>query len=994
MAKKIILLMLVIPIVVMISLYATTQTVSLAIDIGVTGVSVTSDKFLSFNIDNYEEQKIEYAVFPTNAKNKEVTFETSSVDDGDLCELEITKDGVIKPKSTGKARVNVVTNDGGFKDGVIVEVFSSQVSSINITNRDELNNLYVGDSKKINVKLEPENADSTILNYSSSNPNILSVDNFGNLKALSKGVATITIKSEKYHVETSIDIIVENTDILNITNLNEAQGTKDGSIYISIDTVESYGLSNIEINFYDELYNDAANDFTYELEKIDTGYLLNYHLTREIMGDLKYIIEVVLNLDIAGTKIASCDVLFKTDFDFSLDTSNLSLIEGQESNFEIKVNPSDLVLEYEFIYDKSNFNAEINDNSLTIKALKVGIFDLQIKATYGDKVKDIMLKIVVLPRNINILENANVYGISNQLTFGRLNNKLNLNISDDIYSILSDYIYLEASDVHVNITNNHKEYNVNLTGPTSEYIEFKVIFKYEDITKVYDTIKVRCFYDGENVSNYNELKAALSNEKVVVLKANITDFPLSPELNKDYTELKTTSDWGYYKNLGKEQPSVKVMLEIKNDLYGNGYEINGHNSIYEDKISANNILSDDAIFRGPLDFVGVGYGEASDSGMAAVKAQDNIFVALYDDVTIMDVTIKNCNDVGSEDEEDLGLSLLQYVGTTVETLGDNINILYSRLSNGRTVLRTFGDDIDPNKITHVNVSNSILSNAREFIVRIGSNKYKTGNLDASDKEMDINSLYLDINDKILFPFNGTNNLSVQNYYDSLSQEAKTTYDDKYINTYLTLDNVALEKSGIFSIALDSHFAGPALAGGFLEDVLIGWKDLAKTSYGAKLILKNTVNIYDWKPLANVKSDTLIEVTGNNETLNGFRFDVAKMVESIANNPAFKNILYNDANYKDYVHGGIAYFGGGLNYNVVDRSEYKGYTLHGYQIGLDDVSTGNGTFDQVLPLAAGNTDFYFLLCDTTNITFTPVIQDKLYSDGGAYDFIYSVGGKRI
>ena len=39
---------------------------------------------------------------------------------------------VIKPKSTGYARINVVTADGGFKDSCILEVTSNKVTGITI----------------------------------------------------------------------------------------------------------------------------------------------------------------------------------------------------------------------------------------------------------------------------------------------------------------------------------------------------------------------------------------------------------------------------------------------------------------------------------------------------------------------------------------------------------------------------------------------------------------------------------------------------------------------------------------------------------------------------------------------------------------------------------------------------------------------------------------------------------------------------------------------
>lgn len=185
------------------------------------------------------------------------------------------------------------------------------------------------------------------------------------------------------------------------------------------------------------------------------------------------------------------------------------------------------------------------------------------------------------------------------------------------------------------------------------------------------------------------------------------------------------------------------------------------------------------------------------------------------------------------------------------------------------------------------------------------------------------------------------------------------------------------------------FAGMGLEGGLLEY----WKDLVKTSYGAKLILENTVRIYDWEPLDSVDSSTLIDVNlpagSEDSILAGLRFDIAALVRELATpGSGYEDILYNDNDYNDYVHGGIAFFGGGYNYDIVEYGpNYNSYTLYDYQIGLDDVSSAVGAMGEALIAAAGNTDFYFLLCDSTSAAFTPRVQDTLIASGEAYKFIY-------
>ena len=995
MAKKLILLMLVIPLILMISLYATSETVSLAIDIGVTGVSVTSDKFVEFDIDDYEEYKIDYTVYPTNAANKDVTFNVSQYEDYDLCELEI-EDDIIKPLTTGYAKVDVTTNDGGFRDSIIVQVISREVTNLEITNKKALSQMFVGNRTKVDVLISPNEPSSKVIEYSSSNPNVLNVDSYGNIVALSRGEATISVKSSKYNVSDSINCIVLNRDVIDLANTNIDTFNQEGTLNISIDTLEEYDESNLNINFYDNDYLDANNKFTYSLLETSSGYTLNYKLNDEIAKDITYIVEVSLSLPSGLVRSVSCNLNFKSDYSISFTETRVVLALNQDVPLAFTINPTDIELDYE-INKPSEVEARVFGNGLIVRANKLGIYELEVVADHDGLKKTCKVELIVAPRNINIVESLNTYGIANELVFGGGTNNLTLNLDDETYSLFKDYIKIVpyvnnkvTSLVKVSYDQANKNYDIVVDKSLIDSdVTFKVLLEYEDVViDSYLSFTIKCLGNAKNVSNYKELKTALKYNHDVVLKNDILDFPLNPVLNEDYTLLPTTYDYTYYTNSGFARPTVKILLEVRSSIYGNGYEINAHNSTYEQKVDENKSLlyQNNPPFTGPLDFVKVGDPNGT-TATASVKAQDNIFIGLYDNASLNNVVVKNCNDVND-------LTYLDYMGTTVELLGDNCSINYSRISNARTVIRAFGDALDCNKIVHLNIYNSVLSNGRDFIMRIGSNKFKDGKLDPNNvNDMDRTSLYLDPSDIISIPFNDVNNAkSVQEYYESLDSNKKAEYDKKYITTYVTLSNVAFRNSGIFSIGLDSHFSGPALAGGTdFTDMLPYWNDLAKTSYGAKLIMDNTVNIYDWKELKKVDSSTLISTdidsSDKDNLMNGFRLDVAKMVKSISDKPGFSDILYNDDTYKDYVHGGIAFFGGGYNYDVIEYgTNYNSYKLYGYKVGLDEVNTGSDILQQVLPLAAGDTDFYFLLCDSKTLAFTPKVQDELINSGEAYDFI--------
>jgi hypothetical protein len=183
--------------------------------------------------------------------------------------------------------------------------------------------------------------------------------------------------------------------------------------------------------------------------------------------------------------------------------------------------------------------------------------------------------------------------------------------------------------------------------------------------------------------------------------------------------------------------------------------------------------------------------------------------------------------------------------------------------------------------------------------------------------------------------------------------------------------------------MDSHFAGKALHSGKsiigkfpqLSSLLIGWDNLASTSYGTKLTFEGDVGLYNWKDIEDVDSSTLIEITGSS-AFNRMAFDVKGMIEKISDNSSFKNII-TKYNGKQYVHAGIAFYGGGKNYSVFEAK--NGTALNQYKISLSDVGRPE------LNIAAGDEPFYFFLYDATS-AFTPDVQAKKLASGEAYDCI--------
>lgn len=969
MAKKILILILALPLFLMISIFTTSNTVSSVISIPVTGLDIIGSNIIYLDLDNEEKYEVNYTVYPTNA-NQNVVFTTEEFGDSKLADLEY-RDGYIIPKSVGAAKVFLTTVDGGYKDSFVVYVYSDTVQAIEA--KVETSKIYVGQTTKIEVSFIPRDAKDKLISYTSSNENVLVVDDNGTVRGVGKGQAVITVQSiNNPSVNAEVPISVLTDDILSLGNSEIYTWDKEGTLNLTIDSLVSYELS------YQAYYNSVLSDeilvsFT---EPDENGNLkANFAFkNQDFIGDVT--IEITIKTELGLISSESCIIHKTNDIMISFENQVQSYTEGSSNWLTFSLNPSNANVNISVLtknVDNDNesdiISATVVGKRIMLVANKPGVCVLELTVTNKnnpEESKTITTEVVVTPRAIAISESAKTYGIEGIKTIGGLNSpgfSLTPVLGSEVDSEILKYVSFESSDSeNVSIDKNGL---ISINDSQFEgLIDFYCVFSYKNVVVKSAPYKMRVIGQGVNVDNYLDLLKAVNNGQKVVLQKSIhDDFGYDENGKVVYSEIQSTYDYQYYVNtLNGDKAKIKILLNIKNDIYGNGYEINANN--IANGLDSNGQLKNNALFRGPLNFVSL-TGEGTSA--INVKGQDNVAFAIYENVTLNNVSLKSC-DLQADSNGIVDLVDLNYVGTTVEVFGDNVNIEYSRIANGRTTMRVFGDIKDAQKAIHVNIENSVLSGAREFVIRIGSNAFVNGTIETPAPKL---------------PNDPLTQYPAQLTYKNMTESEKEAYDQAFIKTFVNIKNSVLKDSGIFVIGMDSHFSGPALADGdaIAKDMTKGtWHDLAKTSYGAKLTFEEEVRIYDWKKLDMVDSSSLIEVM---DELNNFgfdmSFDVKEMVEAISSNEKFKDIvsIYNN---EKYVHGGIAFFGGGKNYNVCDFINYSFYDLNGYQVSLDEVNKG------VLKLAAGEEPFYFLLHDATTY-FTPEKQESLLQSGDAYSFIY-------
>ena len=463
---------------------------------------------------------------------------------------------------------------------------------------------------------------------------------------------------------------------------------------------------------------------------------------------------------------------------------------------------------------------------------------------------------------------------------------------------------------------------------------------------------------------------------------NFNDFIYSqkPKLPTKYIDQFLSSGVGI-ENF-EYRTEIKVGVHIQKDFYGNGFTINAHELAYPvhgelngiDPV-AQKIVPDREkdYFFGPLTFVSI--GDLENVPIIRAYLCDNAgFMLDGDNLTVNDVKFQNANNINN-------MFNLSYTGTVLEVQGLNNTIKNSIIQNGRTCVRAFSTD-------GLLIDNSLLQNAGEFIVKLGSNKINPTNHDKevvvnyngneiktdfdtffNGSETEANSADAILSEMITSSFSGTGIDSaistlndIQDGLDNLSGIINTDGSYNY-DAHVTINDTYFYNSGIYSIAFENSFNGAyiyngmpsqltevfnALAGAG-QNVVIP-NDIGGTAYPVELTLSGDTRFYDWKNIDDIDVSALIE-ENISATINSLMgaigsdipqeiidmlkelsiddyFPIKNLIKNLAinSNLAYQNIENGEVKY--YINRPLAWYGGGFNgstvINNIEQNEYYSF----------------------------------------------------------------------
>lgn len=1014
MKYKVLTLIMLIPLVLMVCVFSAANFTSLQVPISVSSVTLFHDKLEIINLAESDTFQINAQVMPINASNKGLIYTYESVGSNPTPVLEISEQGLVKASGFGTAKVIVTSKDGAFKKSFLLEVTSTVATEL-IANLSTDEEIFVGDEFEILASVMPNEAIDKNVKFTSSDTNIVQVNQLtGECRAISSG--RVTLKATLANglggaLEQIFNIIVLPNSGNPITfngkaNLTENIFSENFSVVMEINfkDLHDIGFALEEKDIILDYDSSKIENIELNLISSDNG-IYKYNLTINSINDKDFSLKV--NLDFENyasykSEINLSKIVDLNDLEVKLSNFKEYIKLNERNEFQVEILPSDFTGYSVNAFFKNERIALVKTgDTYNYLGTSACSDELVVEISYeGEVISKTTKSVQVLnpPITLAFEINPKDYGIEELPTIGDeiiengqyVTKKTKFNFVPEV-----DFSNIELKSLDESIARFvNDELEILKEGKvTIQATELQSKLLGSPLTC---ELTIRCV-KGVEVGTYSDLVKAVEEGKQVVLTQDIMLgeqlVQVNPDgtktllkskeecariLNSEVKQIKTTAEWDYYKNNPDYKyttpPTVNYIMKFTNNVYGNGYYLNADN--ITNMVDATNSLYSFAVFRGPLNLVAI--------PEASVKAQDNICFIATDNVMLNNVELIGANLNGLETTD---LSSLNYVGTVLEVMGDNVKIVNSRISNGRNCVRVYGKEYgkEDEKI-NVLIASSVISNAREFLVKMGTNKKLDGNFANSSginlADGNLSSEVWEACSPKIENYRHLNDgtLSKEEYEALVEQYNNDQNFQDLIYTNLTIRDCVLHTSGLFSIGLESSFAGPALDGGRFNSwnfADYGWIDIIGTSYPTMLNLEGDVRIYDWKKLSNI--DTTILIDGDL-----FDLDLAEMIENVYSEGKFTDIITEVDGVK-YAHGGIVMFGGGKNYTLVNTEGAK--DLGNYSVSLDSL---NSSLTSMLKYASGREDFRVLMYGK-NSSFnyykqlTDMQSGEAYSNLGKYTF---------
>lgn len=274
----------------------------------------------SIDITKGDSKKIKPIFKPVDATFKDVEWSTS-----DSSVAKIDENGTVTAVSSGKAVISCKSVRNGIVGNCTVNV-REYVESIKITGQGSRGEISFGYTKKLKAVVKPSTATDKRVWWSSSNGNVLRVDQSGNVTAVGYGYATITaIAMDRNTVTASVGLNVikpVSSIVVSPSKLTLVEG-RSASVNATVNPADAT-YTGVQWKTTDA--NVATVDLNGGITAISKGSCRVYAESTD-GNEIRGIVDVVVKPAVNATSVA-------------ISASSVTMLPGQTRRLSVRVKPS------------------------------------------------------------------------------------------------------------------------------------------------------------------------------------------------------------------------------------------------------------------------------------------------------------------------------------------------------------------------------------------------------------------------------------------------------------------------------------------------------------------------------------------------------------------------------------------------------------------------------------------------------------------------------
>lgn len=204
-------------------------------------------------------------VSPATAANKSLRWTSSNTN-----VATVDANGKVTAVANGTAVITASTVDGGFTAQCTVTVSEDKpevVAVENVSLDKKTLTVEIGESEKLTATVKPDNAANKNVTWSSNDEDVASVDANGRVTAISRGTATITVRTEDGNFAAQCKVTVTDPDATS----TDTETKPDGSTVTTVEdvngsssstTVDANGVVDTSVTLSDSAVSDATKNDT------------------------------------------------------------------------------------------------------------------------------------------------------------------------------------------------------------------------------------------------------------------------------------------------------------------------------------------------------------------------------------------------------------------------------------------------------------------------------------------------------------------------------------------------------------------------------------------------------------------------------------------------------------------------------------------------------------------------------------------------------------